>query len=92
MSRTALLLLSVVDCAFGAVTLATEGSVAKVAFGLNFTLAALLAVLTWQDLRQRDWTWQAPLIGLSYLVAPLIGLVLYAIASGRPNRRPVADT
>jgi hypothetical protein len=80
----------VIDCAFGATALSTEGSVSGVAFGLNFTLAALLAVLTWQDLRARAWHWQAPLVGLSYLVAPLVGLVLYALASGRPKQSRAA--
>ncbi len=85
MSRGGLLLLSVADCAFGVTALATEGSVAGIAIGLNFVLAALLAVLTWQDLRQRNWGWQGPVIGVSYLIAPLIGLVLYAWASDRPK-------
>ena len=87
MSRAALLALSVVDCAFGLVYLASGGSVAKVALGLNFVLAALLAVLTIQDLRARRWSWQAIVIGISYVLAPLIGLVLYAAASGRPKTR-----
>ena len=84
MSRSSLILLSLVDCALGIIAITTDGSIAEVALGLNFVLAALLAVLTWQDLRQRNWSWQAPVIGLSYLAAPLVGLVLYAWASGRP--------
>ena len=90
MSRSSLILLSLVDCAFGVIALSTDGSIAEVALGLNFVLAALLAILTWQDLRQRNWGWQAPVIGLSYLAAPLIGLVLYAWASGRPAIRTTA--
>jgi hypothetical protein len=84
-SKVTLLLLSVVDCGFGAIALSTDGSVAGVALGINFVLAALLAVLTWQDLHERNWSWQAPVIGVSYLLAPLIGLVLYALASNRPT-------
>ena len=79
-----LLLLSVVDCGFGAVSLSTDGSVSRVAYGFNLTLAVLLAVLTAQDLRRRGWRWQAPAVGVSYLAAPLVGLALYAITSGRP--------
>ena len=55
MSRPTLLALSVVDCVFGLVYLASEGSTAEIALGLNFVLAALLAVLTTQDLRARRW-------------------------------------
>ena len=90
MGRTGLLALSVLDCVFGVVALSSSGTLSEVSFGLNFTLAALLMVLTWQDLRARGWTWQAPVVGVSYLVAPLVGLVLYALASGRDRSEPVA--
>jgi hypothetical protein len=43
-------------------------------------------VLTWQDLRSRGWSWQAPVVGVSYLFVPLVGLVLYAFASNRPRQ------
>ena len=77
---------------FGVISLSSTGAVASVALGLNFILAALLMVLTWQDLRARGWTWQAGVVGISYLAAPLIGLVLYALASGRrrQDRVPTA--
>jgi hypothetical protein len=90
MGRSGLLALSVVDCIFGVVALSTSGTVSDISLGLNFTLAALLMVLTWQDLRTRGWTWQAPIVGVSYLAAPLVGLVLYALASGRDRREPIA--
>lgn len=89
MGRAQLLGLSVVDCVFGIVALSTGGTVASVALGVNFVLAALLMVLTWQDLRARGWTWHAGVVGVSYLLAPLVGLVLYAVASGRPRQGPV---
>lgn len=85
MSRGALLALSVVDCAFGAVALSTDGTTSSIAYGLNFILAAVLVVLTWQDLRARGWTWQCA-ASITYLVAPLVGLVLYAALSNRPRR------
>jgi phosphoglycerol transferase MdoB-like AlkP superfamily enzyme len=87
-ARNALLALSVVDCIFGLLYLSSSGDSADVFLGINFSLAALLTVLTWQDLRKRGWTWQAPVVGVSYLVAPLIGLMLYAITSNRPQREP----
>ena len=86
MSRGGLLILSVVACAFGGLSLATSGSLSRAAYGVNLTLAVLLAVLTTQDLRRRGLTWPAPLVGVSYVVAPLVGLALYAIASNRPAR------
>lgn len=85
MSRGWLLALSVLDCAFGAVALSADGTTSSVAYGLNFVLAALLAVLTWQDLRARGWTWQSA-ASITYLIAPLVGLVLYAALSSRPKR------
>lgn len=90
MSRTALLAASVVACGFGAIALAADGAVSAVAFVMNGVLALLLMVLTWQDLRQRGWTWQSAVVGLSYVVAPLVGLVLYAVASGRPKHGPAS--
>lgn len=59
MQRNGLLAFSVIDCGFGILYLSSSGSVADVALGLNFVLAALLTVLTWQDLRSRGWTWRA---------------------------------
>ena len=87
-----LLGVSVIDCAFGIVSLTSDGSVAEVALMLNFVLAAVLAVLTWQDLRARSWTWQAPLVGVSYVVAPLVGLILYAVLSDRPKQSQPEQT
>jgi phosphoglycerol transferase MdoB-like AlkP superfamily enzyme len=81
-----LLVLSVVACAVGGLSLVTDGALSKTAYGVNVALAVLLAVLTTQDLRRRGLTWQAPLVGVSYVFAPLVGLALYAIASNRPAR------
>ena len=83
MNRGAFLALSVVACGFGVMALTATGSAADFGLGMNFVLAALLAVLTAQDLRHRGWRWQAVAVGISYLLAPLVGLVLYALASGR---------
>lgn len=88
MSRGQLLVLSVVCCAFGGLYLAVDdGGLKTMAFVLNAVLAILLAVLTFQDLRARrpQWTWQAALVGLSYIAAPLVGLALYAAASNTPK-------
>lgn len=77
------------DCAFGLVYLSSTGSTADVALGLNFVLAAVLAVLTIQDLRSRAWRWQAFVVGGSFLLAPLVGVVLYAVTSSRPVQSTV---
>jgi len=55
-ARNVLLGLSVVDCIFGLLYLSSEGDSAETFLGINFLLAALLMVLTWQDLRKRGWT------------------------------------
>ena len=65
MGRNGLLALSVLDCLFGIGSLTTSGGASEVFLLLNFLLAALLMVLTWQDLRSRGWTWQAPVVGIS---------------------------
>lgn len=91
-ARNALLVLSVSDCIFGLLYLSNSGDNADTFLGINFLLAALLMVLTWQDLRKRGWAWQAPVVGVSYLFAPLIGLILYAIASNRPQLGPAPLT
>lgn len=85
MSRVQLLALSVLDCVFGLIYLYSDGAVSNLALGLNFVLAALLVVLTYQDLRSRGWSWPAA-ASVTYLIAPLIGLVLYAALSNRPKR------
>lgn len=84
MTRLTLLALSVVDCAFGATYLYGPEGLRAPAFILNFLLAVVLAVLTAQDLRSRGMRlgW---LVGLSYIAAPLVGLVLYAIFSSKPR-------
>lgn len=92
MGRNGLLALSVLACLFGIGSLTTSGTASEVFLLLNFLLAALLMVLTWQDLRARGWTWQAPVVGVSYLFAPLVGLVLYAVASNRPRQGPAPAT
>jgi hypothetical protein len=92
MGRNGLLALSVLDCVFGVGALTASGTTSEVFLLLNFLLAALLMVLTWQDLRSRGWTWQAPAVGVSYLLAPLVGLVLYAFASNRPRQGPAPVT
>lgn len=83
MSRSALLALSILDCGFGAVALLSDGDLSTVAYLANFLLALVLMVLTWQDLQRRGWTWQAA-AGVTYVIAPLVGLILYFALSSRP--------
>ena len=83
MGRNQLIGLGVLDCAFGVAALTTEGTLAEFAYILNVTLAIVLMVLTWRDLRSRGWSWQAPVVGISYVVAPLVGLIAYIALSSR---------
>jgi hypothetical protein len=84
-TRGSLLGLSVIDCVFGVVALTSDGSTKTTFLMLNFLLAVVLAILTAQDLRHRGWSWRALVIGASYAIAPLVGLIAYAIASDRPK-------
>lgn len=47
-------------------------------------------VLTWQDLRSRGWSWQAPLAGVSYVAAPLVCLIAYVALSFREPEQETA--
>lgn len=90
MGRNGLIALGVVDCAFGVTALTTDGALSEMAYVFNFTLAVVLMVLTWQDLRSRGWSWQAPLAGVSYVAAPLIGLIAYVALSFREPEQETA--
>lgn len=83
MSRSGLIALGILDCAFGVTALTADGALSDLAYVLNFTLAAVLMVLTWRDLRSRGWPWQAPLAGISFIAAPLVGLIAYVALSFR---------
>ncbi|MGB8649523.1 MAG: hypothetical protein WCD35_02560 [Mycobacteriales bacterium] len=83
-SRSGLLALSVLDCAFGLFYLFGPHGARSAMLGLNIVLAVILAILTGRDLMARGLRlgWLA---GLSYIFAPLVGLVLYGIFSARPR-------
>ena len=85
MSRSQILALSVVCCAFGAVAIYASGPIRAVAFVLNFILAVALAIIAGRDLDRRGVR-LAWLVGISYVLAPLIGFILYAIFSAREMR------
>ena len=82
MTRARLIGLSVVCCGFGLLALYGTGAARGFGSVANFTLAVLLAILTGRDLASRGvrLAWA---VGLSYVLAPLIGLVLYGILSAR---------
>jgi hypothetical protein len=82
MSRGQILGLSVACCALGAVAIYGGGPIRGVAFVLNFALAVALAIIAGRDLDRRGVR-LAWLVGISYVLAPLVGFVLYAIFSGR---------
>lgn len=85
MTRPQLIVLSVVCCGFGLLALYGSGDFSSFGYVVNFSLAVVLAILTGRDLASRGvrvpW-----LVGLSYVAAPLIGLVLYGVLSARPTR------
>ena len=89
MTRSWLIGLSVVCCGFGLLAIKGHDSARTVGLLVNGVLAVALAILTARDLQRRRVR-LAPLIGVSYVIAPLVGLVLYAIFSARPQIPPNA--
>ena len=81
-NRVQILSLSVICCLFGAVAIFGPGRLRGAAYVINFLLAVILAIVAGRDLHRRGFRlgW---LVGLSYLLAPLVGLVLYGIFSVR---------
>ena len=88
MARWALLAVSVVCCVFGVLTLWGPHDFRDAARVVNVSLAVLLAIGTGRDLLKRGWGTIAVLAGASYVLAPLVGFVAYAIASARDYRGP----
>ena len=80
--RSGLLALSVVDCVFGLLYLFGPHDARPVMLAVNVALAVLLAILTGRDLQARGVK-LAWLPALSYVFAPLVGLVLYGVLSDR---------
>ena len=81
MSRTQILVLSAVCCAFGALSLWGPHDYRSAAFAVNAVLATALIFIAGRDLKNRGWQY-GYLIGLTYLL-PLIGLVTYLSLSDR---------
>lgn len=91
MSRVQILSLSIVCCVFGAVAIFGPDSLRGLGYAVNFVLAVILAIVAGRDLHRRGFRlgW---LVGLSYLLAPLLGLVLYGIFSVREPQPQVATS
>ena len=89
MSRIQILVLSVVCCAFGVLGLYGSGVARTLGLLVNGVLALILAVAAGIDLDRRGFR-LAWVVGVSYLLAPLVGLVLYGIFSARPVRADIA--
>ena len=85
MSRVQILSLSVVCCAFGLVAVLGDDPWRGPAYAVNFVLAVALAIIAGRDLHRRGMRlgW---VVGISYVLAPLIGLVLYGIFSVRDQQ------
>lgn len=85
MTRVQIMVLSAVCCLFGLGAIFGSGSLRGASYAVNFVLAVVLAIVAGRDLDRRGvrFGW---LVGVSYVLAPLIGFVLYAIFSSRPAR------
>jgi hypothetical protein len=83
MSRTAIIWISVVCCAFGALAVTGPHRLRTAAYLVNLALAVLLYVLAGRDLTARGWK-LGYLFSGAYLL-PLIGLIVYVGLSNRPT-------
>jgi hypothetical protein len=88
MTRTQILVLSVICCVFGGLSLWASGDVRTVSRILNIALGIGLIFLAGRDLKERGWQY-GYLIALTYLL-PLVGLVTYFALSDRPKQAAVA--
>ena len=84
MSRAQILLLSVVCCAFGLLSLYGPPDYRTPAYAVNVLLAIALFFLAGRDLRERGWE-LGYLFAATYIL-PLIGLIVYFSLSVRPKR------
>ena len=83
MSRAQILVLSVVCCGFGLLSLYGPADLRAESYAVNVALAIALYFLAGRDLRQRGWE-LGYLFSGAYLL-PLVGLIVYFSLSMRPK-------
>ena len=86
MTRVQIIVLSVVACAFGALSLYGPGEYRTEAYALNVVTAVTASVLASIDLRKRGYGWGWAMLA-AYL-APLVGTILYVVFSSQRGYEP----
>ena len=88
MSRTSIIVLSLVACAFGALSLFGPSEYRGEAYAVNAVTAIAAAIFASIDLRRRGYGWGWAML-VAYL-APLVGTILYIVFSGQRGYEPAA--
>lgn len=81
MTRASIIVLSVVACVFGGLSLLGPQEYRAEAYALNAITAIAAAVFASIDLRRRGYGWGWAMLA-AYL-APLVGTILYIVFSGQ---------
>lgn len=84
-SRAAIIIISVIACAFGVLSLSGPEDQRGAYYAVNVVLSILAAILASLDLRRRgyDWGWAM----LAAYLMPLVGTILYIVFSGQRGYR-----
>lgn len=80
-SRGAIIAISVVACAFGALSIVGPEEQRGIFYAFNIVLAIAAAVLASLDLRRRGYGWGWAM--LAAYILPLVGTILYVVFSGQ---------
>jgi hypothetical protein len=89
-SRSQIIALSIVCCAFGLLALKGPHDYRTAAYVVNVALAIVCFVVAGRDLTRRGW--QLGYLFAGAYILPLIGLVVYIGLSNRPVRKAAAST
>ena len=81
MSRTSIIVLSVIACAFGLLSLLGPEDYRREAYAVNAVTAIAAAISASIDLKRRGYGWGWAMLA-AYL-APLVGTILYIVFSGQ---------
>ena len=79
--RPAIIAISVVACAFGALSIWGPDGQRYAFYAVNVALSILASILASLDLRRRGYGWGWAMLAASLL--PLVGTILYIVFSGQ---------
>ena len=89
-NRAAIIVVSVVACVFGGLSIAGPEDQRGIYYALNVVLAITAAVLASLDLRRRGYGWGWAM--LAAYILPLVGTILYIVFSGQRGHQDARIT